>query len=164
MRHRLSRAMPCIRSCRRPRTWRMRMCRSSSPGPNGAGKEVLANIVQANSSVRDKPFLKVNLGALPNDLIEAELFGTEAGAFTGAKARIGRVRSGGRRHAVSRRDGEYLRHRPGEAASRAADRVSSSGSARASPARRGCASLRRPTPTCGRRSAKANSARTCSTG
>ena len=59
-------------------------------GPNGAGKEVLSNIVQANSSVRDKPYLKVNLGALPNDLIEAELFGTEAGAFTGAKARIGR--------------------------------------------------------------------------
>jgi DNA-binding NtrC family response regulator len=59
-------------------------------GPNGAGKEVLATIVQANSSVRDKPFIKVNLGALPNDLIEAELFGTEAGAFTGAKARIGR--------------------------------------------------------------------------
>jgi DNA-binding NtrC family response regulator len=59
-------------------------------GPNGAGKEVLANIVQANSSVRDKPFLKVNLGALPNDLIEAELFGTEAGAFTGARARTGR--------------------------------------------------------------------------
>jgi DNA-binding NtrC family response regulator len=59
-------------------------------GPNGAGKEVLADIVQANSSVRGKPYLKVNLGALPNDLIEAELFGTESGAFTGAKARIGR--------------------------------------------------------------------------
>ena len=59
-------------------------------GPNGAGKEVLADIVQANSTVRGKPYLKVNLGALPNDLIEAELFGTEAGAFTGAKARIGR--------------------------------------------------------------------------
>jgi len=59
-------------------------------GPNGAGKEVLADIVQANSTVRDKPYLKVNLGALPNDLIEAELFGTESGAFTGAKARIGR--------------------------------------------------------------------------
>jgi DNA-binding NtrC family response regulator len=59
-------------------------------GPNGAGKEVLADIVQANSSVRDKPYLKVNLGALPNDLMEAELFGTEAGAFTGARARIGR--------------------------------------------------------------------------
>jgi transcriptional regulator with PAS, ATPase and Fis domain len=46
--------------------------------------------VQANSSVRTKPYLKVNLGALPNELIEAELFGTEAGAFTGARARIGR--------------------------------------------------------------------------
>jgi DNA-binding NtrC family response regulator len=59
-------------------------------GPNGAGKEVLADIVQANSAVKSKPYLKVNLGALPNDLIEAELFGTEAGAFTGAKARVGR--------------------------------------------------------------------------
>jgi DNA-binding NtrC family response regulator len=59
-------------------------------GPNGAGKEVLADILQANSTVRGKPYLKVNLGALPNDLIEAELFGTEAGAFTGAKARVGR--------------------------------------------------------------------------
>ncbi len=59
-------------------------------GPNGAGKEVLADIVQANSTVRTRPYLKVNLGALPNDLIEAELFGTEAGAFTGARARIGR--------------------------------------------------------------------------
>ena len=59
-------------------------------GPNGAGKEVLADIVQANSAVRAKPYLKVNLGALPNELIEAELFGTEAGAFTGARARTGR--------------------------------------------------------------------------
>ena len=59
-------------------------------GPNGAGKEVLADIVQANSSVRGKPYLKVNLGALPNELMEAELFGTETGAFTGARARTGR--------------------------------------------------------------------------
>lgn len=59
-------------------------------GPNGAGKEVLADIVQANSAVRTKPYLKVNLGALPDELIEAELFGTEAGAFTGARPRIGR--------------------------------------------------------------------------
>src|SRR5690606_37851288 len=59
-------------------------------GPNGAGKEVLADIVQANSAVRDKPYLKVNLGALPDELMEAELFGTETGAFTGARARPGR--------------------------------------------------------------------------
>lgn len=59
-------------------------------GPNGSGKEVLADIVQANSAVRSGPYLKVNLGALPEELIEAELFGTEAGAFTGARARVGR--------------------------------------------------------------------------
>jgi DNA-binding NtrC family response regulator len=59
-------------------------------GPNGAGTEVLADIVQANSAVCAGPYLKVNLGALPNELIEAELFGTEAGAFTGARARSGR--------------------------------------------------------------------------
>ena len=59
-------------------------------GPNGAGKEVLADIVQANSERAAQPYLKVNLGALPNELIEAELFGTEAGAFTGARARTGR--------------------------------------------------------------------------
>jgi len=59
-------------------------------GPNGAGKEIIADIVQANSTVRDGPYVKVNLGALPDTLMEAELFGTEAGAFTGAKARTGR--------------------------------------------------------------------------
>ena len=59
-------------------------------GPNGAGKEALADIVQANSAYADGAYLKVNLGALPQDLMEAELFGTEAGAFTGARMRTGR--------------------------------------------------------------------------
>jgi len=59
-------------------------------GPNGAGKEVLADIVHANSPRKAQPYIKVNCGALPDQLIEAELFGTEAGAFTGAKARPGR--------------------------------------------------------------------------
>ena len=60
-------------------------------GPNGAGKERLAEIVQANSRRRDKPFVKVNAGGLPDELLEAELFGAEAGAFTGAtKPRLGR--------------------------------------------------------------------------
>jgi len=59
-------------------------------GPNGAGKEIIADIVQANSAVKGGPYVKVNLGALPDTLMEAELFGTEAGAFTGAKARTGR--------------------------------------------------------------------------
>lgn len=56
-------------------------------GPNGAGKEVISDIVQANSTVKSGPYVKVNLGALPDTLMEAELFGTEAGAFTGARAR-----------------------------------------------------------------------------
>ena len=59
-------------------------------GPNGAGKEVIAEIIQANSSVRDGPFVRVNVGALPSELLESELFGAEAGAYTGAKARAGR--------------------------------------------------------------------------
>ena len=59
-------------------------------GPNGAGKEVLADIVHANSARKSQPYVKVNAGALPDQLIEAELFGTEAGAFTGAKVRAGR--------------------------------------------------------------------------
>ena len=60
-------------------------------GPNGAGKEKIAEVVQANSRVKNEPFIKVNIGALPNELMEAELFGAEAGAFTGnTKLRIGR--------------------------------------------------------------------------
>ena len=60
-------------------------------GPNGAGKERIAEIIQANSSVRDGPMVIVNCGALPGELIEAELFGAEAGAYTGAnKARVGK--------------------------------------------------------------------------
>ncbi len=61
-------------------------------GPNGAGKERIAEIIQANSSVKAGPFVTVNCGALPSELIEAELFGAEPGAYTGAsnKAREGR--------------------------------------------------------------------------
>jgi DNA-binding NtrC family response regulator len=60
-------------------------------GPNGTGKERIAEIIQANSSVRDGPFVVLNCGALPSELIEAELFGAEAGAYTGAsKAREGK--------------------------------------------------------------------------
>jgi DNA-binding NtrC family response regulator len=60
-------------------------------GPNGAGKEKIAEIVQANSRRRGGPFLKVNVSALPDDLLESELFGAEAGAYTGStRRRIGR--------------------------------------------------------------------------
>ncbi len=52
-------------------------------GPNGCGKEKIAELVQKNSRVSSGPFVRVNLGALPDELIEAELFGAEAGAYTG---------------------------------------------------------------------------------
>jgi len=60
-------------------------------GPNGAGKERIAQIVHANSAMKRGPLVTVNCGALPADLIEAELFGAESGAYTGAtRAREGR--------------------------------------------------------------------------
>jgi DNA-binding NtrC family response regulator len=60
-------------------------------GPNGVGKERIADIVHANSANKAGPFVAVNCGAIPAELIEAELFGAEAGAFTGAhRARTGR--------------------------------------------------------------------------
>jgi DNA-binding NtrC family response regulator len=60
-------------------------------GPNGAGKEKFAEIVHANSAVKAGPFVALNCGALPGELIEAELFGAEAGAYTGAnRAREGK--------------------------------------------------------------------------
>ena len=72
-----------------------RVARAAVPvlisGPNGAGKERIAAIVHANSEVRAGAFVAVNCGALPAELIEAELFGAEAGAYTGAnRARVGR--------------------------------------------------------------------------
>ena len=60
-------------------------------GPNGAGKERIADIVHVNSAVSSGPFVALNCGAVPAELVEAELFGAEAGAYTGAlRAREGR--------------------------------------------------------------------------
>ena len=60
-------------------------------GPNGAGKEKIAEIVHANSRRKAKPLVKVNAGAIPDELLESELFGAEPGAYTGSsRLRIGR--------------------------------------------------------------------------
>ena len=79
----------------RPLELACQVARSNVPvlvtGPNGSGKERIAAIVHANSAVARGPFVALNCGALPADLIEAELFGAESGAYTGAnRAREGR--------------------------------------------------------------------------
>ena len=60
-------------------------------GENGTGKELAAREVHNKSERKDKPFIEVNCAAIPNELIESELFGHEKGSFTGAnQQRIGK--------------------------------------------------------------------------
>ncbi|MHA2939141.1 sigma-54 interaction domain-containing protein [Vibrio sp. RC27] len=60
-------------------------------GETGVGKDVIANMIQHNSSRKSQPYIRVNCGAIPESLVDSELFGHEKGAFTGAsEQKIGR--------------------------------------------------------------------------
>ena len=70
------------------RTMIEKLARSQAPvyisGESGSGKELAARLIHSNSSRRDKAFIAVNCGAIPENLMESEFFGYKKGAFTGA--------------------------------------------------------------------------------
>lgn len=94
-------------------------------GESGVGKEVIAAAIQGESERRGKPFVTVNCGAIPENLVESILFGHEKGAFTGAADKhAGKFQESLRRHALPRRDRRTAARHPGKAPARTAGRRS----------------------------------------
>ena len=116
-----------------------RCCRRSPPSPastvlltgeSGTGKDLAAKVIHYNSNRASRPFMNITCSALPETLLESELFGHERGAFTGAdRQKRGLLEIGRRRHGVPRRNRRDGARAPGQASqvSRREDVSSASG-------------------------------------
>ena len=89
-------------------------------GESGTGKELFAQAIHEASNKNKGPFVAINCGAIPRDLIESELFGYEEGAFSGArkKGKPGKFELAMRRDPFFRRGGRIAPRKPGQTAAR----------------------------------------------